>query len=283
MKKLLRASAIPFALALILGACSNNKATPPQASGPSATANPCSSPPVKDAGALTVAAEYPYYAPFLIGAQAAPTGFEADVINGIAKRLGLNRVAWVNIAFDQLYAPGPKQWDVGVSEITITAERDKAVDFSAPYFDANQGILVRSDSKYASATSTDQLLDARFGAEAGTTGLDYVNQHVKPQKKVSQFDTTDVTAQALKTGTIDIQVIDVPIAVGIIQGSQVPLKLIGEFITNEKYGLAMEEGSPLKTCVDTAINDLKSSGELEKSQLKYFPGSTPLPEFKPTV
>jgi len=268
---------------LVLAACSNNPTTSPASPSATATTNACDKPPVKQEGALTVAAEYPYYAPFLIGAQAAPTGFEADVINGIASRLKLNRVTWVNIAFDQLYAPGPKQWDVGVSEITITPERDQAVDFSAPYFDANQGILVRADSKYASATSTDQLLDAKFGAEAGTTGLDYINQHVKPQKKVSQFDTTDVTAQALKTGTIDIQVIDVPIAVGIIQGSQVPLKLIGEFITNEKYGLAMGQGSPLKPCVDQAINDMKSSGVLEKSQLKYFPGSTPLPEFKPTA
>jgi polar amino acid transport system substrate-binding protein len=281
MNKVMRALAVPLALGLILTAC-GKKATP-AASGTSASANPCSPAPVKSSGVLTVAAEYPYYAPFLIGKQDAPTGFEADLIHGIAQKLTGGQVKWVNIAFDQLYAPGPKQWDVGVSEITITPERDQAIDFSAPYFDANQGILVRADSKYASATSTDQLLDAKFGAEAGTTGLDYVNQHVKPQKKVSQFDTTDVTAQALKTGTIDIQVIDVPIAVGIIQGSKVPLKLIGEFITNEKYGLAMEEGSPLKTCVDSAINELKSSGVLEASQLKYFPGSTPLTEFKATV
>jgi polar amino acid transport system substrate-binding protein len=282
MKKVMRAFAVLLALGLILAAC-GEEASPPAASGTSASADPCNPAPVKSSGVLTVAAEYPYYAPFLIGKQDAPTGFEADLINGIAQKLTGGQVKWVNIAFDQLYAPGPKQWDVGVSEITITSERDQAVDFSAPYFDANQGILVRADSKYASATSTDQLLDARFGAEAGTTGLDYVNQHVKPQKKVSQFDTTDVTAQALKTGTIDIQVIDVPIAVGIIQGSKVPLKLIGEFITEEKYGLAMEEGNPLKTCVDNAINDLKSSGVLEKSQVKYFPGSTPLTEFKPTV
>ncbi len=285
MKTRLRILAVPIVLGFVLAAC--GKSTPAsQATGTpssSASANPCASPPVKQAGTLTVAAEYPYYAPFLIGAQADPTGFEAQVIHGIADRLNLSRVTWVNIAFDQLYAPGPKQWDVGVSEITITPERDKAVDFSAPYFDANQGILVRADSKYASATTTQELLDAKFGAEQGTTGLDYINQHVKPHKSVSQFDTTDITAQALKSGTIDVQVIDVPIAVGIIQGSQVPLKLIGDFITNEKYGLAMEEGSPLKTCVDRAINDMKSSGELEKAQVKFFPGSTPLTEFKPTV
>jgi polar amino acid transport system substrate-binding protein len=281
MNKHMRLLAIALALGLILTAC-GKKAPAPAASG-GTSANPCSPAPVMSTGVLTVAAEYPYYAPFLIGKQDSPTGFEADLINGIAQKLTGGQVKWVNIAFDQLYAPGPKQWDVGVSEITITPERDQAIDFSAPYFDANQGLLVRADSKYASATSTDQILDAKFGAEAGTTGLDYLGQHVKPQKKVSQFDTTDVTAQALKTKTIDIQVIDVPIAIGIRDDSKVPLKVIGEFITNEKYGLAMADRSPLKQCVDQAIGDLKSSGELEKSQVKYFPGSTPLTEFKPTA
>jgi polar amino acid transport system substrate-binding protein len=283
MKKISKVLVLVVLCGLVLAACGDDTTVSPPATTGTTAGGACDNPPVKQAGTLTVAAEHPYYPPFLIGAQAAPTGFEADVINGIASNLKLNRVAWVNIAFDQLYAPGPKQWDVGVSEITITAERDQAVDFSAPYFDANQGILVRQDGKYASATSTDQLLDAKFGAEAGTTGLDFVNQHVKPQQDVSQFDTTDAAAQALQVGTIDIQVIDVPIAVGIIQGSQVPLKLIGEFITNEQYGLALEEGSPLKQCVDQAISALKSDGTIETSQLKYFPGSTPLPEFQPTV
>lgn len=157
------------------------------------------------------------------------------------------------------------------------------MDFSEPYFTANQGLIVRADSKYANVTSTDQLLDAKFGVEAGTTGYDYVRQHVKPHTKVSQFDTTDVTAQALKTGTIDVQVIDVPIAIGIRDQSKVPLKVIGQFITNENYGLAMEEGSALKQCVDQAIKDLKSGGQLDQFQEKYFPGSTDLPVFQGTV
>ena len=282
MSKLMRALAIAMALGLIFAACGEE--SPPATGGnsPTASANPCQPAPVKSSGVLTVAAEYPYYAPFLIGKQDAPTGFEADLINGIAQKLTGGQVKWVNIAFDQLYAPGPKQWDVGVSEITITSERDQAVDFSEPYFTANQGLLVRTDSKYANATKTEDILDARFGVEAGTTGLDYLNEKVKPEKKISQFDTTDVTAQALKTGTIDIQVIDVPIAIGIRDGSQVPLKVIGQFITNENYGLAMEDGSALKPCVDQAINDLKSGGQLEASQEKFFPGSTDLPVFEPT-
>lgn len=262
---------------LALAACGEEEPTVTGGTG----ADSCAPPPLKQEGVLTVAAEHPYYEPFLIGEQASPTGFEAEVINGIAERMGVGTVEWVNIAFDQLYAPGPKQWDVGVSEITITEERDEAVDFSAPYFEANQGILVRADSEFASATSTEDLLDARFGAEAGTTGLAYIEENLELSQEVSQFDTTDIAAAALKSGTIDVQVIDVPIAVGIMQTSEdVELALIGEFITNEEYGLAMEEGTPLKECVDAAIEELRDEGVLEDAQTEWFPGSTPLTVFE---
>lgn len=279
MNRVLRTLALPLAVGLLLAACGGGTT----GTTGSPTGNACKPPPVLTAGTFTVGAEYPYYAPFLVGSQASPTGYEGDMIKDIATRLGLGTVKYVNIAFDQLYAPGTKKFDVGVSEITITSERSQAVDFSEPYFDANQGILVREDSKYASATTTEALLDAKFGAEAGTTGLDYVNLHVKPQKKVSQFDTTDVAAQALKTGTIDIQMIDVPIAIGIRDESKVPLKVIGQFVTNEQYGLAMQKGTALKACVDDAIKALKSDGTLKTLQEKYFPGSTNIPVFQPTA
>lgn len=262
---------------LALAACGEEEPTVTGGTG----ADPCAPPPLKQEGVLTVAAEHPYYEPFLIGEQASPTGFEADLINGIAERMGVDTVEWVNIAFDQLYAPGPKDWDVGVSEITITEERDAAVDFSEPYFEANQGILVRADSEFASATSTEELVDARFGAEAGTTGLAYLEENVQPTEEVSQFDTTDIAAAALKSGTIDVQVIDVPIAIGIRDTSEdVELEVIGQFITNEEYGLALEDGTPLKECVDAAIVELKDEGILEDSQAEWFPGSTDLPVFE---
>jgi polar amino acid transport system substrate-binding protein len=273
MKKNSLGLIVVLVLGLSLSACSSKKKT---------TAAGCDPLPVKQSGVFTVAAEFPYYEPFLIGDQGNPSGYEGDMINAIAAKLKLSKVTWVNIAFDQLYAPGTKQFDVGISEITITDERKGAVDFSEPYFDANQGILVKADSKYATATQTSDLLDAKFGAEAGTTGLDYVNNQVKPSQSVSQFDTTDVTSEALKTGTIDVQVIDVPIAAGIVAGSDVPLKIVGQFVTNEQYGLALEKGSPLKACVDATITALKADGTLKTLQDKYFPGTTDIPIFQPT-
>jgi polar amino acid transport system substrate-binding protein len=278
MRKVSKLLVIAVLSGLVLAACGDDTTvTPPQATGGGA----CDPAPLKTAGTLNVAAEHPYYEPFLIGQQASPTGFEADLINEIARRLGIGTVTWNNIPFDQLYAPGVKNWDLGVSEITITPERDQAIDFSEPYFTANQGILVKSDSEYASAASVADIKDAKFGAEAGTTGLAYLEQNVQPTQDISQFDTTDAAAQALKVGTIDIQLIDVPIAIGIRDQSEVPLKVVGQFVTNENYGLAFEQGSQLKPCVDEAIKAMDSEGFLKTSQDRWFPGSTDLPNFQP--
>jgi polar amino acid transport system substrate-binding protein len=265
------------AMGLLAAACGGGTpATPGAGDGEAA----CDPPPVRDSGTLTVGAEFPYYEPFMIGAQEDPTGFEGDLMDALAEKLGLGSSTWVNIAFDQLYAPGTKQFDVGVSQITITEERSQAVDFSEPYFEANQGFLVRTDSQYADATSIEDLKDAKFGVEAGTTGREFVQQQIQPTQALSEFDTTDVTAQALKTGTIDVQVIDVPIAIGIRdQSTDVELQVIGQAETGEEYGLAMEKDTPLKPCVDQAITELKADGTLERLQNEYFPGSVDLPDF----
>lgn len=272
MRKLIVALA---AFAVVAAACGGDE-TP----GTNGDAG-CDPAPVKTAGTLTVGAEFPYYEPFLIGDQADPSGSEGEMIDAIAEKLGLDAVNWVNIAFDQLYAPGSKEFDVGVSEITITDEREEVVDFSAPYFEANQGILVLADGEYAGATSLDELLDAKWGAEAGTTGLAYAEENLELSQPVDQFDTTDVAAQALKTGSIDVQIIDVPIAIGIRDGSDVPLEVIGQFETGEQYGLAMEQGSALKACVDAAIQELQDDGTLDQLQEEYFPGSLDIPVFEP--
>lgn len=282
---------IAVALALVGAACGSNDnassgATTPAASGGST--NPCANvdSQLKTPGQLTVAAEYPYYQPFLLGQQANPTGFEADVINEIAKRAGIDKVVWTNIPFDALYAPGAKQWDLGVSEITITPERAQAVDFSEPYLNADQALLVKDGTPIASATSIADLQQYKLGAEAGTTGLDYMNKTIYKGtgKQASQFDTTDVAAQALKNGTIDGQVIDLPIAAGIVAGStDVPLKIVAQFKTNEQYGLSFEKGNPLKACVDSAIRSMTQDGTLTDIQNKGLSGFGDLSKNTPVI
>ncbi len=277
MKRSLSTLSMTVLLAMVLVACQE---TTPETTGGGGQ-NPCDPPPLKTAGQLTVAAELLNYPPFLIGkgTDPPPTGFEADFVNEIARRMNL-RVEWTHTAFDSLFAPGPKRWDFGVSQMTITPERDQVVDFSVGYLVADQSLIVRSGTPIENAKTIAELKQYRLGVEGGTTGRDYVVGTIKPNDAPSEFDTTADAAQALKSGTIDGQVIDLPIASGIVAESKdVDLKIAGLFKTNESYGAAFEEGSRLKRCVDQAINAMKADGTLERVQEKWLPGSTGLPVF----
>lgn len=266
-------------LAAVLAACQQEQPQTTGGTGP----NPCNPPPTRTKGVLTVGAELLNYPPFLIGkgTNPPPTGFEADVMNEIARRLHL-RVEWKNTSFDSLFAPGAKKWDVGVSQITITPERAQVVDFSVPYLKADQSLVVRQGTPIANVRTIAELKKYKLGGESGTTGVAYIKSHIKPDQPIREFDTTADAAQAVKSGTIDGQVIDFPIASGIVAESKtVPLKIVGFFRTNENYGLAFEKGSKLKKCVDQAITSMKADGFLPREEKKWIPpGTQGLPEIK---
>jgi polar amino acid transport system substrate-binding protein len=233
----------------------------------------------KSDGVLLVGAEFP--APgFLNPPRSNPTGFEADVANEIAKRLGLDTVKWVDTPFTSLFSPAPKKFDFDINEITITPERDKVVDFSVPYFDANQALLVRKGTPIADAKTLADLKGYQHGGQATTTGIDYVKKTIKPTKKPREYSTTAAAAQALVVKQVDSFVIDVPIAAALVKQYPNDLTIAGQFVTNEKYGILFEQGSKLKADVDEALGAMKDDGTLAKLQDKWFPGTTDLPEIK---
>ncbi|MEP6976995.1 MAG: ABC transporter substrate-binding protein [Thermoleophilia bacterium] len=231
------------------------------------------------AGVLTVGAEFP--APgFLNPPRSNPTGFEADVANEIAKRLGLSTVTWAETPFTSLFSPAPKKFDFDINEITITPERQKVVDFSVAYFDANQALLVHKGTPIESAKTLADLKQYQLGGQATTTGVDYIKKTIKPTKKPREYSTTGAAAQALVVKQIDSFVIDVPIAAALVKQYPKDLTIVGQFITNEQYGILLQKGSKLKAAVDKALTDMKSDGTLKKLQNKWFPGTADLPEIK---
>ena len=231
------------------------------------------------AGVLTVGAEFP--APgFLNPPRSNPTGFEADVANEIAKRLGLDTVKWVDTPFTSLFSPAPKKFDFDINEITITPERQKVVDFSSPYFDANQALLVHKGTPIESAKTLSDLKQYQLGGQATTTGVDYVKKTIKPTKKPREYSTTAAAAQALVVKQIDAFVIDVPIAAALVKQYPKDLAIVGQFITNEQYGILFQKGSKLKPAVDKALGAMKDDGTLKKLQNKWFPGTADLVEIK---
>ena len=134
---------------------------------------------LQTAGQLTAGAEFPV-AGFLELPISNPTGFEADFADALAREIGVAKVTWVNTPFSGLFSPAPKKYDVAINEITITPERDKVVDFSAPYFDADQGFLIKKGGPGEQAKSIADMKDLQFGFQATTTGGAYITDKIKP-------------------------------------------------------------------------------------------------------
>jgi len=171
---------------------------------PAASARPAA-PPTLKAGALTVGLNPPAVG-FQVGTLRGntvvnPSGFEIDLAKAIAGKLGIptTKISWVNIPFDTLFRPGSKPFDFAFEEATITPARAKVVDFSAPYFDANQGVLL---SKSATApTSLADLKQMSICAQSATTGLDYVQHKLKaPSSSIHIYSTTSVCSHGGSIG-----------------------------------------------------------------------------------
>jgi polar amino acid transport system substrate-binding protein len=287
------------AVALAVSACggssknttSSAPSSAPPAAGSSSSAAPATSAstpastaaqlPLKTEGVLTVGACVP--APGFINGKASgntipnPTGFEVDVANEIAKRLGIPQVKWVSVPFANLFSPAPTKFDFDINEITITAKRQQVVDFSAPYFDANQALLVHKGTPAENAKTLADVKKLHLGGQATTTGLDYIKNNIKPQSSPKEYSLTTTAIQAVKVKQIDGFVIDTPIAIAAMKQFPNDLAVVGQFITHEQYGILFQKGDALKTAVDGAIGAMKADGTLKKLQDTWFPGSTEIP------
>ena len=240
---------------------------------PAATAGRTAAPTLK-AGELTVGLNPPAVG-FQVGTLRGntvvnPRGFEVDLAKDIAAKLGIpaSKIKWINIPFTTLFRPGTKPFDFAFEESTITPQRRQAVDFSAPYFDANQGVLLKKGASVP--TSLAQLKQMSICAQSTTTGLDYV-QHKLHATKVQIYNATAAAFAAVQVGRCDAFVMDVPII-----ASQKKTKpsaygpIAGQIVTNEKYGAVLSKGSKLTPFVSSAIKSLTASGTIAKLQKKWF-------------
>lgn len=230
-------------------------------------------PPTKEPGKLIVGINPP--APgFTVGkinsdnSVSNPRGFEIDLANAIAKRLGLE-VEYVNSPFTGLFRPGPKPFDFAFEQITITAERAKVVDFSTPYFDANQGVLVAKGVKPPRTRA--ELKQLQTCSQATTTGLDWIKTKLRPTKPPLVYQTLAAAFQAVAIGKCEAIIMDVPISAS--EKRTHPAKygpLVGQIVTNEKYGALLEQGNPFKATLNAQIKALTADGTLARLQKKWF-------------
>ena len=218
-------------------------------------------------GQLTVGTELPA-PPFYIGDDydSLTGGFEYDMAQALAKELGLEKAVIVEMPFAGIVAGQDCPCDVDFSQVTITEERAKAVDFTTPYFDADQGVLVKKGKKVATLADAKAL---QWGAQVSTTGLDFIENTIKPAKKAQVYNTTVDAFNALDAGQIDAVLLDTPIVLG--QAKTTPkFEVVAQFKTGEQYGGIVPKGSKNLKAINAAIAKLKDDGVLSKLLEKYF-------------
>jgi ABC-type amino acid transport substrate-binding protein len=220
-------------------------------------------------GQLLVGTDTPF-PPFEIGQPPDISGYDIDVMNAIAENLGLE-VEYQDTSFDTIFRDTANgQFDIAAAASTITPERERTVDFSDPYYAADQSLMV---AKGSDIQSVDDLGGAVVGAQDATTGEAYANDETDAEE-VRGFPEGPDAIAALETGQVDAVIIDLPVAQDAVD-RRPDVEIAEELVTRELYGFAMPPGAPLVEAVDEALTELKEDGTIAELYEKYFPGTEP--------
>lgn len=270
-------------LALLAGSCSEE--TPPATDGSPTespaeemTAATCAESHAADffeEGTLTVGTDFDFmFPPWILNRKPeSGKGFESAMAYEVAARMGFSDadVHWVSIPFNRSYAPGPKDFDFDINNISVTPERDQAVDFSDGYYDLTQALMVLKGSPIEDATTMAEIKDSIFGAQIGTTSLAFINTVIQPTKDPRVFDSTSDAKAALRNGTVDGLVLDLPTAYFEAYINTPNGALVGQFPSEgEHLGLLFEDGSPLVECANLAIAEMTADGTLQQLQDEWL-------------
>lgn len=231
-------------------------------------------------GVLTVGTQLPA-PPFWIGDdyESIEGGYEVDIANEIANRLGLDEVVYVEMPFDGLVAGADCPCDVNFSQVTINDERAEVVDFSAPYFEANQGVLVNEGTEVATVEEAQALT---WGAQLNSTGQFYVSDTLQPEAEVQTYNTVTDAFNALRAGQVDAVMLDVPIVQGEVESNpDAGFAVVGQFETGEEYGAVLALDSPNTEAVSTVIEELRTAGFLDELAAEYFGAVADVPVIEP--
>jgi polar amino acid transport system substrate-binding protein len=192
-------------------------------------------------GTLTVCTHLPFE-PFQYRDDAGRVvGFDIELIELVAKKLGTTQSV-VDTPFEGIKSGqdlNSGKCDVAAAGMTITAERRQALDFSVPYFEANQALLVRADAAY---TSLAELRGKKLGTQAATTGEDYGNQHVRANGYTTvSFKDLASLQQALATKQVDAVIDDLPVVAAYVRHNPGSFEVTAQFETGERYGYALRK------------------------------------------
>ena len=270
---------------LALGCAPQESSTAKDTSAnPSQTPAQCAQGKTLTDGTLTVATDSPAYDPwFHDNDPSNGKGFESAVAYEVAHRMGFepSQVTWVKEPFNKSYAPGDKNFDFDINQISITPERAKVVTFSDGYYNAAQAVIALKNSPAANATTLDELKDFKLGAQTGTTSLTVIREDIQPSTEPLVFDDTNVAKQALLNHQVDAIVADLPTAF-YITAAQIPgSTIVGQFQQQsgspEQFGMLFQQNNPLVQCVNKALAEMKSDGTLDAIEKKWLSQTVNVP------
>lgn len=240
-------------------------------------------------GKLTFATGNPAYFPWVLDdAPESGKGFEAAVAYAVAAEMGFaaEDVVWVRAGFDESIQPGAKNFDLNMQQFSITEDRDKVVDFSAPYYSSAMAVLTRKTTVDAGAgPDLASLKGLLWGADANTTAVPMLQDLIGPAKDPLLYnDNTDVI-EAMKAGQIDAAMFDLPTALYLAAVVLDDGVILGQFPADrsnnpDQFGMLMEDGNPLKSCVDAAIEAATASGALAGIEAEWLSETTGVPVIK---
>ena len=271
--------------ALVLAACGSDDDSSDSAdtSGDGDAAVDCAA--TIDDGVLTIATGEPAFFPWVLDdTPESGEGFEAAVAYAVAAEMGYegDAVVWTRTTFDEAIQPGAKSFDMNLQQYSITPERAENIDFSLPYFTANQAIVALEGSSAEGATTVADLKDVKFGAQVGTTSLAFITDVIQPTQDPFVYDDNVGAKAALEANQIDAAVFDLPTALYVsgveIEGSTVT----GQFPadaggTTDEFGFVLEKDGALTACVDAAITTLTDNGELDSITQEWLADFTGAP------
>jgi polar amino acid transport system substrate-binding protein len=294
MRRIVLAVAV---LAVVAAGCASDTTTAsPGGSTTASTAAECATSAtfVSD-GSLTIGTDNPAYPPYFQGGTengsdwkindpSTGQGFESAVAYAIADRMGFStdQVTWTVVKFAQSYAPGPKSFDFDINQISYSAKRAQAVDFSQSYYDVNQALVVVKDTPIASATSVADLQQYTLAAPLGTTSYDLITNYIQPTSDPGVYQTLADSVAAINAGQVDGLVVDYPTALYLadpfvqeVKNSTVLAQFPNDAVEGGEYfGTVQGKDSSLTPCIDLAIQELKADGTLQGITEKWLSKKT---------